>query len=303
MKLATTTGEFIEYKSCPKEAVRQFKGTKFKYLDLNFCESVYEGSPFIAENWKDMIKETQEEANELGMTFVQAHSPDGGAAPLLDTLEGEDFVRYTIRSIEACAILGIKNIVVHSGAYRYMSSKEFFDKNLAFYRKLFPVMEQTGVNVLVENGCYEWGYTRTGKEIKEFLEYAKHPLLHACWDTGHANIVTKDQYTSIMDLGEDLYALHIHDNNGIDDLHSVPYTGTCSFDAIMTGLMDIGYKGYFTFESTRLLIPGRLRNSWSHNGEDVSKIQNPTGVLRQEAVKFEYEIGKYILTQYNCFEE
>ena len=62
MKLATTTGEFVEYKSCPQRAVQQFKGTNFRYLDFNFCESVYKGSSFVEDGWEKMIKETGEEA-------------------------------------------------------------------------------------------------------------------------------------------------------------------------------------------------------------------------------------------------
>ena len=303
MKLATTTGEFVEFRSNPPKAVRQFEGTKFKYLDFNFCESIYEGSSFVADDWKDMIKETEEAAQELGMTFVQAHSPDGGLSPLLDNQQGEDFIKYTNRSIEACGMLGIENIVVHSRAFEFMTYKEFLDLNLKFYSNLFPVMEKTGVNVLVENGPFQWGYVRTGKEIKEFLEYADHPLLHACWDTGHGNIITKDQYTCIKDLGDDLRALHIHDNDGINDLHTVPFAGVCSFDAIMRGLLDIDYKGYFTFESARALIPGRFRNSFSLDGKEISKVQNPTGQARHAAANLEYELGKFILMQYDCFEE
>lgn len=304
MKLAATTSEFVEYRSCPQKAVRRFEGTKFKYLDFNFCESVYKGSSFVEEGWEKMIMETGEEAEKLGMTFCQAHAPcfdpDG---PIADGLRGEECVQYTIRAIEACAMLGIKNIVAHTGTHEGMTPKAFFEKNKRFYEKLAPAMEKTGVNVLTENLCGMFGYLRTGIEIKEFLEYVNLPLLHACWDTGHGNLVMKEQYTAIKELGEDLYGLHIHDNLGDRDAHSQPFTGNCNFDAIMQGLLDIDYKGYFTFESTRLLIPGRYRNQWEYQGKPAEKAINPPGELRYYAVQMEYEIGKYILSQYDCFEE
>ena len=95
----------------------------------------------MQDNWKDEALKFKELAGELGMQFVQAHSPGGN--PLSDDEAHVDFLkRSTIRSIEVCEILGIKNTVVHNGVAEGLSKEEWFVKNKAFYEKLFEAMER-----------------------------------------------------------------------------------------------------------------------------------------------------------------
>ena len=129
---------------------------------------------------------------------------------------------------------------------------------------------------------YYW--VDSAEDLLELIEYVNHPLLKACWDVGHGNLQELPQHEALKILGDNVRALHIQDNMGNDDHHTFPYTGTLNFDSIMHGLQDINYKGYFTFEAdTRCLrLPLEFRK-------------------RYETIL--YDIGKFILTQYNCFEE
>ena len=68
----------------------------------------------MQDGWKDEVNKIKNLAQELGMEFVQAHSQGGN--PLSDDKEHVDFLlKATIRSIEICEMLGIKNTVVHNG--------------------------------------------------------------------------------------------------------------------------------------------------------------------------------------------
>lgn len=309
MKLATTTADFYRYVMTPADAVRCYEGTGFRYLDYNFYKEIYPGSPFLGDNWMAEVKDAAKAAEQLGFTFVQAHSPDYDCLDM--KTDHEVGVLAAKRSIEACAWLGVKDIVVHPGCnYRYPEERDkFFEKNRDFYRKLFPIMEKHNINVLIENGAENNVGRRcdfmTATDMTDFIEYINHPLIHACWDVGHANMRGTNQHDDICKLGKELYAVHIQDNFGDYDEHFAPFMGTLNLDAIMQGLLEIDYPGYFTFESGNILT---REGAWPHPrqefmGNQPNRLMTPSLKLKQKSIELLYEIGKYILESYDCFEE
>jgi len=51
-------------------------------------------------------------------------------------------------------------------------------------------------------------------------------------------------------LGSDrLACLHVHDVDGIDDSHTLPYFGIVRWQQVMEALAEIDYKGDLTFEA------------------------------------------------------
>ncbi len=320
MKLATTTGDLVYYTGSPATAVKMFEGTGFKHLDYSFWRGYRGDKPILKDDWLNPVKEAKKEAEKLGFDFVQAHSPGANFLECTEK-EYEEIVLANIRSIEACGYLGIKKIVVHSGVkndLKYKKSlfnshnkEKYFELNKPFFERLYPAMEKYGVKVLIENsseiitrGRY---FFMTGEEMAEFIDYCGHPLLGACWDTGHGNLRKKSAYDDLIALGNKLEAVHIQDNFGKHDDHLVPYTGTLDIDSVMNGLIDTKFieRGcYFTFECDNII--SRNGACIENRGKDdrFKPIANePTAELKQAAVKFMYEIGKNILTAYNCFEE
>jgi len=300
VKLATTTGDFAPYAETWEECVQWIHDAGFRYIDFGVAnrEFLYDGG------WADRAKQLNDYAQNLGMAFVQMHSPDG--INPLDPARQDELVAITNRSIEICAAMGIPQTVVHPGTRAGITKEEYFKENRAFFNRLLPVMEKTGVNVLVENttrknvppDSYD---LFTGGDMVEFLRYMDHPLLHAVWDTGHGN-VDGSQYESIVALGKELYGLHVHDNNGWADEHSMPYFGTLSLDGLMHGLLEADYQGYFTFEAIRAL---EYKNGQAprHKFEGDRRLRHPTAELQMAAEKLLYAIGKHCLTAYGVFEE
>ncbi len=92
---------------------------------------------------------------------------------------------------------------------------------------------------------------------------------------------------------------HVKDNLGFLDDHIMPFLGTLNVDSLMQGLLDIGYNGYFTFEADSTPLSPSRRNV-------DKRITKFTTLPLEFGRKFEallYETGKYLLTEYNCFEE
>ena len=61
---------------------------------------------------------------------------------------------------------------------------------------------------------------------------------------------TPDAIKELLELGENLVALHIHDNDGREDQHNAPYVGgILQWDRFIRGLKNSGYKGNLSFET------------------------------------------------------
>lgn len=302
MKLATTTGDFNNYADTYEEKITLLSEAGFRYIDIDFCDM----DVFMSPKWEDNTKKLLDHAEKLGVKFVQAHSPCCGN-PVIYNPARETLMETTLRAFEVCRILGIKNMVVHNGTTEGMDKKSYFEENTRFNRELFPIMEKTGVNLCVENstvanmpgGRY---FFFDGKDMREYIEMLDHPLLKACWDTGHANI-EGHHYEDICVLGDLLTTVHVHDNNGRSDEHMMPFSGTMNFDELMCGLIDSGYKGFFTLESILTIMDTRSHLYCRHTFEkDTRLFKTPTS-LKLEAEKLLYKTGKYILDAYGVYED
>jgi len=316
MKLATTTQDLCNYAPTVAEGIRLFKDTGFKCLDFNFYQMNKPGHPFRGDDWMREIEEAALAAEDIGATFVQAHAPAGSF--FAEGEEYEHFIRTTIRSIEACPFLGVKDIVVHpvfTVNTVPASRQEYLDFNRRFYENFFPVMDKTGVNVLVENGfepnprgpkVEKPGIGNDlfyfAEDMLEAIDYIGHPNIHACWDTGHAALRKMDQYNALTTLGSHLHAVHIQDNFGDNDQHIAPFMGVLNLDEIMHGLIDAGFKGCFTFEACYLIRQMNIWPVYRKKWERDTRLANPPKELAQKAFAFMYEIGKSILSAYGVYE-
>ena len=74
-----------------------------------------------------------------------------------------------------------------------------------------------------------------------------------CVDSGHTHEAESfwvpPPEEMIRILGKDVTILHLHDNNGVDDLHMPPYSclangrhHVCNWDSLVEGLKEIGYR-------------------------------------------------------------
>ena len=131
-----------------------------------------------------------------------------------------------------------------------------FKNYMEFYRRLIPYCEQYNIQVAVEN---MWQYV--GKKIthstcsrpQEFIRYLDElnsKWVVGCLDIGHAYLVGEKAEDCIYALGKDrLKALHVHDVDGIDDSHTIPYFGIGNWEEVEKALKKIGYQGDFTYEA------------------------------------------------------
>lgn len=299
MKLATTTGDFGGYTDSQIQALRYVREAGFQYADYNFGMDYKHRNGVYSEHYEEYFAQVNAAAAEIGVRLIQAHAPMG--TPLQDP-DGS-FLTDTLRCVDACGAWGIPNLVVHSGYARGLTVEQTFAANKVFFAPLLERAEQYGVHILVENfnkmcvpGLY---WIDNATDLLGLIEYIDHPLFHAVWDAGHANMQEMSQDAELRLLGSHVRALHIQDNRGDTDAHLLPFLGTMSMDAVMHGLLDIGYEGYFTFEVGGIFSSADQKRPF----EADTRLAKAPLSLRLAADRYMYELGKCILEAYDCFEE
>ncbi len=300
MKLATTISDFGKYSNDQEVLIRYLSECGFKYIDYNFGIDYKNGSGFF-DDFDAQVDRMKALADELDIKFVQSHAPMG--TPIVKNEKYESFIECNITCIKACAKLSIPNLVVHSGYEKGISKEECFKRNKEFYDRLLPYATEYSVDILTENFNKMWDpetyWIDNAQELRELVDYIDHPLLNVCWDIGHGNLQSTPQHEALKILGDKVHALHVQDNYNRADSHKAPFFGTTNWDSVMHGLKEIGYNGYFTFESDNLLTGAHAKRAFDQD----SRLLVPPVEFQLTLEKLLYDIGKYILTSYDCFEE
>ena len=207
------------------------------------------------------FRTVREIADRYGIKVGQTHAIFGEFEPS-DT---EDFVDITIKDILATNVLGSRYTVVHPiimpGRIGDARRDENFEYNLKFFRRLVPALEKWNVKCAIENlfkgdenGVRRASECSYPQETLDYIGELGSDLFCSCADTGHFAISEKDTGISVGDairqLGKTLEVLHVQENDGINDLHVVPYTlrNVMDWEDIIAALREIGYTGTMNFE-------------------------------------------------------
>ena len=310
MKIATTTGDFKDYvaKDDIPQAIRLLAECGFKHIDVSLDSAYFEGSKMLSDGWEKWAEDIKRTGDELGVDLVQAHASNSAYAPG----ENRDYcMKMLRREMRICQMLGIPGMVVHGICKAHGDREDFMVKNAEMYGELLPTAEQTGVRIYTENTCRHTCptyYLYDGADLNELRSrLGNHPLFGFCWDVGHANCQGVDQYKCIKDMGDGLLAVHIHDNDGCRDLHLQPYSGGTCYDAIIKGLLDINFSGPFTLEALSIPVAPTFcfcnRKHFNQSGEGSDRLWLPPIEFKMRGEKLMYDMTRWMLESYDCFED
>lgn len=266
---------------------RRIKEAGFDCVDFNFdeylhCTMVERGEinavldrP-VEEVWED-FKMHKRAAAECGLIFEQMHAPFPLRQKGADEVNAK-MLRIKKNCIDICARMGGRYLVVHPVTLAYACSKrEEHDFNMEMYQELIPMAKKCGIVICLENMFIDQKAHLTEGACSDFVEAAAwidelngiagEEIFGFCFDVGHANILGKNLYQSVLALGGRLKILHIHDNDGVSDLHTMPYTfarswnpAATDWEGFLRGLREIKYEGVINFETFRCMesFPGEL---------------------------------------------
>lgn len=289
----------------PLEGLGMLKRAGFSCGDLNLNsylinKSLYDGerNSFFDKTdaeLKTFFSPHKEAAKMAGIRINQMHMPypnyvPGGNQGVNDYLLNV----VAAKSIKVCAFFDCKYIVVHGlKLARHLGSEEAgWKKTREFLELIAPMAKELGITICIENI-----YTSIGNHIVEgpccdarkaaeridlINDKYGSEVLGFCFDTGHANLVGIDFEHFITTLGNRLKVLHIHDNDGLRDLHQIPFTFTrtrenktsTDWNGFIRGLKAIKYDKVLSFEMAPVLTAF-------------------PDVMKQETLSFIAHIGEY----------
>ncbi len=248
-------------------------------IDFSFETTVFNAKNGYEDNFfkkdidelKTVLSRFKNALERNGLVVNQTHTPFPTVKFVGDNLEEYNayMVEATHKTIELTAFLGGKYAIVHPAHYpNTVLADEQKRINMEFYPQFIETAKRHGVKICLEN---MWGRRASGTAIfdsacadpREACEYidelnaiAGEEIFAFCFDVGHANLCGKHMQNTIRTLGHRLQALHIHDTDKVNDLHTLPYT-CCAYggapitdwEGFLLGLRDIGYRGFINFEA------------------------------------------------------
>jgi sugar phosphate isomerase/epimerase len=224
-----TIVDWFGYDLCPRERMNVIKSAGFTGVILlwtNQFDSDYKDFP--------------QYAMESGLYVENAHAPYIEANTLWeDNLIGHEYVKKLITCIEDCHTYEIPTLVMHptNGKTPLPVSNIGIER----LKRVVDKAENLNINIALEN-----------MESPQYLEYVfnkvKSNRLGFCFDSGHHNLYSPD--LDLLSLyGDKLMALHLHDNNGKEDMHSLPFSGNIRWDKLSKKLKEVDYKGSVALET------------------------------------------------------
>jgi len=283
VKLGVQTKNIIEDKN-PSEGFTLIKKAGFDCVDFSLNEYLT-NTALYQERRNSFFDRTQGEleeyflphkraAQEAGIDIFQMHMPYPNYVPGASReLNAYLWEEVAPKSLRICYFLGCTNIVIHGVklAQFYGSEEAEWAKTREFIESLAPTAKELGITICIENLYTGQGEhivegpccnaVKAAKRIDEINEKYSAEVLGFCLDTGHANLVGLDFEKCILTLGPRLKVLHIHDNDGVRDLHQIPFVYTRSRENVsstdwkgfVSGLRRIGFDGVLSFETAPVL--------------------------------------------------
>jgi sugar phosphate isomerase/epimerase len=197
---------------------------------------------------------------ESGVEVVSTHAPiyrerlkDRAARKQLtlslsdpDTALRELSIRELEAAIDACGAFGAPNLVVHTGLKELEGAGG--DAEVARYIESLhgPAVraKEKGVTLALENG------TDPGVSVGLLVEVLRRldaENVGICLDVGHSNLYG-NPHADVRQARPYLSSLHLHDNEGTDDLHLLPGRGTVDFRDVIGFLRRSQFIGIITME-------------------------------------------------------
>ena len=238
-------------------------------LRHTFAEFVANGVTNIAfsDGWcREILKnpsfigQLKKYASDFGINYSAAHGmwgPDYDIA-LYDKEARKTLVDGHCRMLDILAEFGIKTYTVHPH-YDFDNDKRSDEQHRACcidtIEKMLPHAEKSGIVIAIENNFTP---PCTAERIVDLCKYFDSPWVGANYDTGHAHILDPSpadkkfediqplphwklypkefQQHQLETMQPYIVTCHIHDNDGLIDLHLALGEGNIDWPYVMKGL-------------------------------------------------------------------
>jgi sugar phosphate isomerase/epimerase len=181
--------------------------------------------------------------------FYSVHVPYNKVdVSVMDPVARLSAVDATKKTIELLAGAGNVYFVIHPGSLVGNDAKEArIDNSVESLTALAGFVRGTTARLAVENMLP----SHVGEGAVELASIiARLPGdVGVCLDSGHAFITDGSPAKALKVLGDRLFTLHVHDNDGKSDLHQMPGEGGIDWKEYINGLVGAGFQGVFMLET------------------------------------------------------
>ena len=134
------------------------------------------------------------------------------------------------RAITACKILGIKNIIFHTGWFpKTYEGSAWIKNSLTFWNNIIE-FTNNAINIFIENV-----YEDTPDLMLGLVKEINNNNFNICLDIGHVNAnSSKSLKQWIETLQSKIGHVHLHNNFGINDDHNGLTNGNINIKEILT---------------------------------------------------------------------
>jgi sugar phosphate isomerase/epimerase len=189
--------------------------------------------------------------DELGLRVPDLHASDGKEKRWISMrpYERTTGVGLVKNRIDMARRLGAEVIVMHApNEPERAADPAIGDRLRRSLDELAPYAKQRGVRIAVENA------PKNSRGIRELFGSYGADFLGLCYDCGHGNIDSPAAdggggLDALDEMKDRLIALHLHDNDGSQDQHRLPFTGTVDWPRLARIIAASGYGGCVTMES------------------------------------------------------
>ena len=188
-----------------------------------------------------------------GITVNQVHGPWRYPPRDLEAEDRAERFASMSKSIRGVSYLGCDKMVVHPlmpyGADSDENPEKMREINYEFFARLAEVGKEYGVVVCYENMPFRKLPITSYKDVCDTARMIDSKYFKVCLDVGHCLTLSHSPADAVRYIGKDLYAMHVHDNDGTADQHLIPRQGIGDFRELTRALHEIGYEGVYSLET------------------------------------------------------
>ncbi len=165
-------------------------------------------------------------------------------------------VNEILNSIHYASTLGCVLVVVHPGIVSYPRSLSAYERaakenELDSFSQICEQAERHKLLVCVENmprlpPAFKEAWT--GNEMIKIVNSCESPYVQIAFDVGHCNTTDIPITSMIKKFGKHIKHVHIHDNDGVRETHSIVGQGSINWQSVIGALRDAGYSGFLIDE-------------------------------------------------------
>jgi sugar phosphate isomerase/epimerase len=169
-------------------------------------------------------------AEEHGITINSLHAPYGPKHDISYS-DSESRMASVCRialAMAAAVELDARTVILHLQSWPVETGRQDVDSLLRSLEALVESAENMQIRLAAEN--------LPGKVAAEFLRRAfaefKSDSFGFCYDSSHDQLGPGQPYEVLEEFADRLFAVHLSDNDGLEDRHWIPFTGIVDWERV-----------------------------------------------------------------------